>query len=59
MCCWATWSRSTCPDGLAAVWEVAAPLLDSPPKVVPYVPGSWGPAEARELIAPGHWLLGQ
>ncbi len=52
-------SLFTRPDGLAAVWEVAAPLLDSPPKVVPYVPGSWGPAEARELIAPGHWLLGQ
>ena len=52
-------SLFTRPDGLAAVWEAAAPLLASPPKVVPYVPGSWGPAEARELIAPGRWLLGQ
>ena len=52
-------SLFTRPDGLAAVWEVAAPLLASPPKVVPYAQGSWGPAEARELIAPGRWLLGQ
>ena len=52
-------SLFTRPDGLAAVWEVSAPLLASPPMVVPYAPGSWGPAEARELIAPGRWLLGQ
>ncbi len=52
-------SLFTRPDGLAAVWEVAGPLLASPPKVVPYAQGSWGPAEARDLIAPGRWLLGQ
>ncbi len=52
-------SLFTRPDGLAAVWKVAGPLLDSPPKVVPYQPGSWGPAKARTLIAPGRWLLGQ
>ncbi len=52
-------SLFTRPDGLASVWKVAARLLDSPPKVAPYAPGSWGPAEARELIAPGRWLLGQ
>jgi len=52
-------SLFTRPDGLAAVWKVAGPLLDSPPKVAPYAPGSWGPAAARELIAPGRWLLGQ
>jgi glucose-6-phosphate 1-dehydrogenase len=52
-------SLFTRPDGLAAVWNVAEPLLSSPPKVNPYAPGSWGPAEASQLIAPGHWLLGQ
>ena len=51
-------SLFTRPDGLAAVWKVAAPLLDNPPKAAPYAPGSWGPAQARELIAPGRWLLG-
>ena len=52
-------SLFTRPDGLAAVWQVADPLLTSPPPVRGYQPGSWGPAEARELIAPGQWLLGQ
>jgi len=52
-------SLFTRPDGLAAVWQVAEPLLTSPPPVHGYPPGSWGPAEARELIAPGQWLLGQ
>jgi glucose-6-phosphate 1-dehydrogenase len=52
-------SLFTRPDGLAAVWDVAGPLLSRPPQVRPYAPGSWGPAEAGDLIAPGHWLLGQ
>jgi glucose-6-phosphate 1-dehydrogenase len=52
-------SLFTRPDGLAAVWKVAGPLLANPPKVAPYAPGSWGPAQARKLIAPGRWLLGQ
>ena len=51
-------SLFTRPDGLAAVWDMAEPLLTNPPAVVPYAPGSWGPAEARTLIAPGRWLLG-
>jgi glucose-6-phosphate 1-dehydrogenase len=52
-------SLFTRPDGLAAAWQVAEPLLTSPPPVRGYEPGSWGPTEARELIAPGQWLLGQ
>jgi glucose-6-phosphate 1-dehydrogenase len=52
-------SLFTRPDGLAAVWDVAGPLLANPPRIAPYAQGSWGPAEARGLIAPGHWLLGQ
>lgn len=52
-------SLFTRPDGLAAVWDVAEPLLSRPPQVQPYAPGSWGPAQARDLIAPGHWILGQ
>jgi glucose-6-phosphate 1-dehydrogenase len=52
-------SLFTRPDGLAAVWDVAEPLLSSPPQVRPYAPGSWGPAQAGDLIAPGRWLLGQ
>jgi glucose-6-phosphate 1-dehydrogenase len=52
-------SLFTRPDGLAAVWKVANPLLTNPPKVVSYKPGSWGPAPARDLVAPDRWLLGQ
>jgi glucose-6-phosphate 1-dehydrogenase len=52
-------SLFTRPDGLAAVWDVAEPLLSRPPRVSPYAPGSWGPAQASDLIAPGRWLLGQ
>jgi glucose-6-phosphate 1-dehydrogenase len=52
-------SLFTRPDGLAAVWKAANPLLANPPEIQPYAPGSWGPAKARELIAPGRWLLGQ
>jgi glucose-6-phosphate 1-dehydrogenase len=52
-------SLFTRPDGLAAVWDVAQPLLSALPPVHPYAPGSWGPAAARDLIAPGEWILGQ
>jgi glucose-6-phosphate 1-dehydrogenase len=51
-------SLFTRPDGLAAVWKVADPLLTGPPPVAPYAPGSWGPAAARDLVAPGRWILG-
>ena len=47
------------PDGLAAVWDVADPLLSRPPEVQAYAPGSWGPAQARDIVAPGQWILGQ
>ena len=52
-------SLFTRPDGLASVWKVAEPLLSRPPAVRTYPPGSWGPPQARDLIAPGRWLVGQ
>ena len=52
-------SLFTRPDGLASVWKVAGPLLSAPPEAKPYATGSWGPAEAAQLIAPDYWLLGQ
>jgi glucose-6-phosphate 1-dehydrogenase len=52
-------SLFTRPDGLAAVWDVAGPILSGPPPLHSYAPGSWGPAAARDLIAPGKWILGQ
>jgi glucose-6-phosphate 1-dehydrogenase len=44
-------------DGLQRLWEVSAPLLDNPPPVQPYPPGSWGPEGIDRLIAPYHWCL--
>ncbi len=50
-------SLFTRPDGLEHVWDVARPLLDHRPPVLPYEPGSWGPAEAEALAAPDGWLI--
>ncbi len=44
-------------DGIERLWEVVQPVLDDPPPVIPYEPGSWGPPEADELIAPRSWHL--
>jgi glucose-6-phosphate 1-dehydrogenase len=51
-------SLFTRPDGLAAVWQVAEPLLAHRPDPEPYAAGSWGPAAARKLAEPDGWLLG-
>ncbi len=37
------------------LWQVAAPLLEHPPAVEPYEPGSWGPAAADALPRPYAW----
>ncbi|MET7401714.1 glucose-6-phosphate dehydrogenase (NADP(+)) [Dactylosporangium sp. NPDC005572] len=52
-------SLFTRPDGLAAVWNVAQPLLDARPRPASYAQGSWGPTQARRIAAPHRWLLGQ
>jgi glucose-6-phosphate 1-dehydrogenase len=39
------------------LWEISEPLLQDPPPVKPYPPGSWGPAEVGGLIAPNSWRL--
>ena len=51
-------SLFTRPDGLAAVWDVAEPLLAKPPRRKPYAQGSWGPKAADKLAEPDGWLLG-
>ncbi len=39
-------------DGVEETWRVVEPLLDSPPPVEVYQPGSWGgPKGADELVA--------
>jgi glucose-6-phosphate 1-dehydrogenase len=44
-------SRFTRQDGVEEAWRVLQPLLDAPPPVERYEPGSWGPAVAEELLA--------
>jgi glucose-6-phosphate 1-dehydrogenase len=48
--------RFTRQDGVEETWRVMQPLLDAPPPVHPYAPGSWGPKEADQLLAGyGQW----
>jgi glucose-6-phosphate 1-dehydrogenase len=44
-------------EAIERLWEVSQPLLEDPPKAIPYEPGSWGPQAADELIAPRRWHL--
>jgi glucose-6-phosphate 1-dehydrogenase len=46
-------TRFTRQDSVEETWRVMQPLLDAPPPVHTYAPGSWGPAEADSLVA-GH-----
>jgi len=47
----------TSAEGIERLWEVSAPLLEAPPSVRPYAPGSWGPNAIHQLIAPHAWRL--
>ena len=43
-------------DSIEETWRIMAPLLNEPPPVHPYAPGSWGPPEADRLLSGvGHW----
>jgi glucose-6-phosphate 1-dehydrogenase len=42
-------------DEVERAWEVLMPVLEHPPPVVTYEPGSWGPPEVDELLLPRHW----
>jgi glucose-6-phosphate 1-dehydrogenase len=51
-------------DSVEQSWRIVQPLLDSPPPVIPYSQGSWGPEQAHELVAHyggwhGPWVLDQ
>ncbi len=47
----------TSADGIERLWEISQPLLENPPVVRPYQPGSWGPNQIHQLIAPFAWRL--
>jgi glucose-6-phosphate 1-dehydrogenase len=47
----------TTSEGIERLWEVSTPLLESPPPVRLYAPGSWGPNAIHQLVAPHAWRL--
>ena len=47
----------TTAEGIERLWEVSRPLLEAPPPVRLYAPGSWGPKSVHQLVAPHAWRL--
>jgi glucose-6-phosphate 1-dehydrogenase len=47
----------TTAEGIESLWERSAPLLEDPPPVKPYAPGTWGPNAIHQLVAPHAWRL--
>ncbi len=47
----------TTAEGIERLWEVSIPLLEAPPPVRLYSPGSWGPKSIHQLVAPHAWRL--
>ena len=49
-------TRFTRQDGVEETWRIMQPLLDNPPPVHAYAPGTWGPEAADKLVADhGRW----
>ena len=44
-------------EGIERLWAVSTPLLEAPPPVRLYAPGSWGPNAIHQLVAPRAWRL--
>ncbi len=47
----------TTAEGIERLWQVSTALLEAPPPVRLYPPGSWGPKSVHQLIAPHAWRL--
>jgi glucose-6-phosphate 1-dehydrogenase len=47
----------TTAEGIESLWERSEPLLQNPPPVKPYAPGTWGPNAIHQLVAPHAWRL--
>src|SRR5206468_2868580 len=43
-------TRFTRQDAVEETWRVFQPLLDAPPRVHPYTPGTWGPEASDALV---------
>ena len=42
-------------EAIERLWEISQPALDEPPPLKAYAPGSTGPSEMDDLIAPRGW----
>jgi glucose-6-phosphate 1-dehydrogenase len=42
--------RFTRQDNIEETWRICGPLLEKPPRVLPYKPGTWGPKAADRLV---------
>ena len=42
-------------EAIERLWEISQPVLDQPPALETYAPGSTGPAAMNDLIASRHW----
>jgi glucose-6-phosphate 1-dehydrogenase len=47
----------TTAEGIERLWQVSQPLMEAPPPVRFYAPGSWGPNAIHQLVAPRAWRL--
>ncbi|MET4429037.1 glucose-6-phosphate dehydrogenase [Mycolicibacterium sp. 624] len=47
----------TTAEGIESLWERSTHLLEDPPPVKLYQPGTWGPNAIHQLIAPNAWRL--
>ena len=52
-------SLFTTAAGVERLWEISTPLLEHPPPVEPYAPGSWGPCSTDQVTEPYRWHLPQ
>ncbi|MDP9044522.1 MAG: glucose-6-phosphate dehydrogenase [Pseudomonadota bacterium] len=43
-------------DYVEEAWRIVDPVLNQTTPVLPYEPGTWGPAEAAEIVPPGGWV---
>jgi glucose-6-phosphate 1-dehydrogenase len=44
-------------DEVDRLWQICQPVLDAPPRALPYARGSWGPEEAIALAGAQGWRL--
>ncbi|MCV7419115.1 glucose-6-phosphate dehydrogenase [Mycobacterium yunnanensis] len=47
----------TTAEGIESLWDRSEQLLQDPPPVKSYQPGTWGPNAIHQLVAPNAWRL--